>query len=127
MSIKIVRGATLLIPSYIPGNPDHLHVVMCDPNLVGQVLLVSICTYNEEKRDHDSTCLLDKGDHPFIKHRSYVRYASAEIRRASNLKNMTGKGFINEMVFQKILDGFYVSRHAGRFVFEYLPKPSPFN
>lgn len=134
MSFNVVRRATLLVPSNPQGNLSlkHLFVVMCDPNPQGDVLLVSISTYKEGRRDHDSTCLLEKGDHPFIKHTSYVQYESARQESATTLtqrvasKLYVDHGLVDTQVFRKILDGFYVSDFVKPFASEFLPEPNPF-
>ena len=135
MNFKVVRRATLLVPSNPRGDLSlkHLFVVMCDPDRRGDVLLVSISTYKEGHKNHDPTCLLDEGDHPFIKHRSYVRYASARQESAATLvqrvasRSYTDQGLVGEAVFQRILAGFRKSDFVSPFVFDYLPAPNPFS
>lgn len=46
------------------------------------MLFVPIITY---KSKCDDTCILEVGDHPFIKHKSCVHYARIELRNESHL------------------------------------------
>ena len=53
----------------------HLWVVISDPGKnTGQVLIVSMTTYESYKED---VCLLDAGDHPRISHKSCIAYDQA--------------------------------------------------
>jgi hypothetical protein len=36
---------------------------------------------------YDTTCLLDPGDHPFIKHQSYVVYSKPRVESADTIKH----------------------------------------
>jgi len=68
----LVKRATLLVPS---GPSDHLHIVLNDPyGRDGEVLLASIRSVDPDSY-YDSSCVLHKGDHPFLKHPSWVDYA----------------------------------------------------
>ncbi len=77
------RRATLLIPSGPAHDPDrkHLFIVLTDPAQVLEYtekysLLVGVASVQTDL-PHDPTCLLDAGDHEFIRHKSYVHYARA--------------------------------------------------
>lgn len=66
-------GDTFLLPP--PYN--HLHVVCSDPLIDSErVLLVSITTFAPKEED---CCKISKGEHPFIKHTSCIRYKDARI------------------------------------------------
>ena len=95
-------------------------------------MLVPVSTYKEGRKGHDDTCLLEQGDHPFIKHRSYIKYRSARQEPADKLKQgvanklYVAHEMIDDDVFQRILEGFGRSRLVSQFVFNYLPPPNPF-
>jgi hypothetical protein len=110
------RKATLLIPS---GSTNHLHFICCDPvyypNKVKDcVLLVNISTI-DVLLAHDPTCILQPGDHPFIRHPSYVYYRKADIFGADSISRSVAEGdFIihqpcEEEPFSRILSGFDAS------------------
>jgi hypothetical protein len=55
---------------------DHLWLVINDPNThAGVALIVNITTL--EGSFVDRTCLVDKREHPFVTHPSYVRFIGA--------------------------------------------------
>jgi hypothetical protein len=76
---KPSKGCSLLIPSGTTSNPNnkHLFVVLTNPCEGGFHLLASVSSV-KPNRSHDSTCLLEAEEHPFIQHQSYVLYAKAQ-------------------------------------------------
>ena len=78
----------------------------------GLNLLVNISSFYD---GCDRTCLLDVGDHPFVKHLSYVFYAQAKISKADQIQ----RGFNNNVlipqpdmaiqVFKRVEAGITVS------------------
>ncbi len=53
----------------------HLYLVIV-PRSVPETIVVSLTTQTPEK---DQSCVLDVGDHPFIKHPTCVEYARARV------------------------------------------------
>lgn len=54
---------------------EHLYIVISDPaSTKGLVVFVNITSFSEKK---DQQCVLEAGDHVFIKHRSVVNFAEA--------------------------------------------------
>lgn len=112
----VARKGTILIPT---GPVKHLHFVCSDPVFYPQytkecVLVVNI-TSIKEGLEHDASCLLDVGDHPFITHPSYVYYRKADIYGADNLTRNIADGSFDvhdvcgEATFKRILEGFTIS------------------
>jgi hypothetical protein len=103
------RKGTLLIPS---GPSDHLFIVCNDTCNLGANLLVNVSSCHDNS---DPTCILDVGDHPFIRHPSFVFYAKAVIQYAAGIE----KGFADgrllpqpdlaEAVFERVVAGITVS------------------
>lgn len=60
-----------------PGRTKHLWVVITEPDESGCVVLVNVTTATESKQRLDRSCVLDVGDHPFIKHQSLINYQDA--------------------------------------------------
>jgi hypothetical protein len=61
----------------------HLWVVISDPEVdEDHVLFVSMTSYDITK---EKVCLLDVGDHPFIKHKTCIAY---EFAKAAPLKSL---------------------------------------
>ena len=55
---------------------DHLHIVVSEPNDAGQVAVVNLTT---RRWDSDTCCLLQVGDHPWVKHETVVLYSHAQL------------------------------------------------
>ena len=77
---------------------------------------------------YDATCILKTGDHPFVKHDSYVYYRKADIFGATTTARLVAEGEISshdpfsDVVFEKILDGFYQSKEVRPKVLKYFQK-----
>ena len=85
----VVKRATLLIPSGPASDPNRKHLFICLTDCHGtdkETLIVSVSTYRTGL-PADLTCKLFSGDHPFLKHESYVDYSSARIIGADKLTN----------------------------------------
>lgn len=118
----LFRKGSLFIVS---GPSEHLHIILNDPvdyPIKGgpTVLLVNFCSF-EANGLCDSTCLLNVGDHPFIKHATYVAYEHAALQLAHPLIEAMKANRIRphdpvaEHVYQRILDGLKKSsRVVGR-------------
>ena len=120
---QLCAGATLLMPSGNEG--DHLYIVLNDPcrfedrgsNL--WVLLVNLSSVREGV-PYDDTCLLEPGEHPFVRHRSFVFYRNARIGPESHVLQLTQNGLFKPNdptpteIFQRIKSGLYNSPHTKR-------------
>lgn len=111
------RTGTLLIPS---GPSNHLYVILTDANAAEEHLLASI-TSVPEVGFYDPTCILTIGDHPFLKHESYVFYRKADVQRATRIARLVNKNFyipredMAEEITQRILDGILASDFTPNF------------
>lgn len=101
------QGKTLLINSGPGHDQMHLFTILCDPQKMPAyldflepntlyVLLVCVCSI-KPNTSYDSACVLDVGDHPFIRHPSYISYRESRIRPAT-------------MVEEKVRAGYYLPR-----------------
>lgn len=112
----IAKKGTILIPS---GPVKHLHFVCSDPVFYPKTAKESILVVNissiQEGLEHDETCVLDVGDHPFIAHPSYVYYRKADIFGADTVKRNIDDGTFDvhepcgDGTFKRILEGFDIS------------------
>jgi len=85
----VVKRATLLIPSGPASDPNKKHLFICLTDCYGadkETLIVSVSSYRAGL-PADSTCKLFAGNHPFLKHESYVDYGNARIISAGKLMN----------------------------------------
>lgn len=86
----IEQGSTILLSHPELQNP-HLHIILVNPINEGvlKTAMVNISSYHGLPTQ-ETTVILHKGEHDFIKHDSYVRYSDAKK--------------INVDVIQKLLD-----------------------
>lgn len=100
-------------PAHAPER-GHLHVILTNPCPAQKLLLVPISSRHPKC---DTSCLLGKGDHPFLKHDSFVFYARAGIYSATDIhqrilsSDITYRGLIEERVFGFICKGVLESPH----------------
>ncbi|ACI50722.1 conserved hypothetical protein [Gluconacetobacter diazotrophicus PA1 5] len=124
--MTIAKKGTLLIVSGPKHDPErkHLHVVCSDPDEEGNVALVSVCSVTGT--NHDTTCILQKHEHAFLKHDSFVLYARAKIVSTSSLTNGMAAELIvmhddmNGQTFLRVLKGVCRSSQTPRKVKKYL-------
>lgn len=119
-----VRRATLTIPSGPAGDPnrEHLHILLTDPiGAERSVLLVSVCSV-KAGLPHDATCYLFPGDHEFIRQRSYVFYARAQIQTEQKIihgiqtGDFRGQQTLSDEVMARVCRGIMESPHTKPFV-----------
>jgi hypothetical protein len=116
-----LKRATLLIPSGPLTDTDrkHLFILLTDPHVddVGKncVLMVSISTVRQSV-PYDSTCMLYRGDHTFVKHDSYVFYQKARLEEADKVLRGVKGGLLvpqdplSGEVFARVCKGLEDSR-----------------
>jgi hypothetical protein len=87
------RKATLLIPSGPTHDPNrkHLHIVVTDPNALGEVLIVCVVSI-PSTNSYDSSCTFFPGEHPFIVRNSYIAFKFSQIVQASLLEAKVAAG-----------------------------------
>jgi len=110
------RKGAILIPS---NSASHLHFVCNEPVFYPNkgkecVLLVNISSIKLGMQ-HDTSCVLDVGDHPFITKPSFIYYRMAEIYSVAGIQLQIAEGNYSiredctDTVFEKILNGFNLS------------------
>lgn len=119
---KPIDGGTLLMPT---GIEKHFFVIATAPCPENRVALVNISTVHAMKH-HDSTCVLDVGDHEFIKRKSYVYYARARIEPAGGLIRGVRAGTfiprqsVSAATLERICDGFLESDEVPQIIARYV-------
>lgn len=120
MSLFIpIARATLLIPT---DYNNHLFILLTGPKqpegyTCNNNLLVPIGTVYPE-RPYDATCLLYVGDHPFIRHDSYVNYRMSRIEATDKIDTMVRNGAFSQRdnldgaIFARVCRGLLESRHT---------------
>ncbi len=111
----VKAGDTLLVTheSY-----NHLYVICSDPAVDSdRILMVSLTTFRAKE---EICCMVAAGEHPFVKHRSCIRYKDARIASARELAillsspQMTQREPVSAELLARIRRGAYES--------EYLPE-----
>lgn len=116
--------ATLLVTSGPENDPErkHMFIVLTDPikltdSTNKQVLMVPLSSSRPNIPYYDPACILQIGDHPFIKHESFIFYREARIEDANKLLKGVAKGdflqkdCIDQEVFDRITKGLYQTEH----------------
>lgn len=112
------RRGTLLVPS----GKDHLHIVCSDPVYhpikgCDCVLIVNITSVPKISY-FDNSCILDIGDHKFIRHKSYAYYELAVRWKVPVLTNkVISKEYVphddlTDSVMIRVMQGFSNSKHT---------------
>ena len=74
---------------------------------------------------YDNACVLNEGDHPFIKHQSYLLYrmadtlGAAKIARYVNLKHYVTREDWGDEVFSRIVNGLAASEDVPLRILKY--------
>lgn len=114
-------GECLLIESGPVGK--HLFVLVLDKKINNKlcILSVPICTARESARI-DESCMVQPGEHPFVKSESFVEYRNSRIDLVDNLLNrVKEKTFIphdpaSKELLDKIKDGLKASKEVKRHI-----------
>lgn len=89
----------------------HLHILLTSPSQrhPDKVLMVNLSSF--VRGVHDESCILEPGDHPFIKHSSFIPYGLAEIASLKRLMHGIEQEYchlrepISHAVFERICRG----------------------
>jgi len=86
----VQAGDTFLVKSH--SLDDHLWVVLSDPTKdPTRVLIVSLTTATDYK---ERVCLIQAGQHPWVRHESCVAYDKAKVVALSHLLALKDQGLI---------------------------------
>ena len=69
------------------GYDPHLRLVIAGPTPDGRVAIANFTTCTE---GCDQSCIVCKGDHPYLKHDSFVYYQRASIEAVSDIQHLLG-------------------------------------
>lgn len=118
------KRTCILLPDHPrEGSDKHLNIVLGDERN-RKVVAVPVCTIRRKK--YDDSCILQPGDHEFIKDLSYVGYKFCRPILVDVIINnvqrgrFTDKGEISEAVFERVIKGLQHSDHTRPFVWYYI-------
>lgn len=107
--MALAPGDTFFAPWPEKDAVVHLFFVISDPALdAKQVVVVPLMTWDEYK---EQTCVLVPGDHPFIRHRSYIDYGCAKsvdatkVERSIKAKQFRTNKRASDDLLRKIREG----------------------
>ena len=119
-----IPGATLIIPSGPRGK--HLFIILNEPkDFAGHInssVLVNVSSVR--KAPYDDTCILEPGNHPFIRQRSYIAYRHARVERAESLAQKVNASLftphepLDDELLKRVQNGLYKSPQTRRFLKE---------
>jgi hypothetical protein len=101
---------------------DHLHIVISMPNEAGEVVVVNFSTHHANK---DQSCVIEAGEHPFVKHKTVVEYRAAWILKPNEqvefVKDSQKRENVSPELLERIQDGTdsdYIPEKAEKLVIE---------
>jgi len=112
--------ATLLIASGPDHDPGRKHLFVLLTSGLGEqeeVLLVNLQSIDPEVA-HDGACTLQVGDHPFVRHPSFMRYdqcrkvAAEKLTAAVADGRMVARDPMSPEVYDRICAGLHDSAHT---------------
>jgi hypothetical protein len=72
--------------TFIDGMYHHLWVVLSDPSVdADNVVIVNFTTHTV---DEESSCIVQRGEHPFVKHKTAVRFSAARVSSVTDLERL---------------------------------------
>ncbi len=120
------RADALLIPSGPRAGQMHLFALMLDPVKIDghgpqpQVLLACVVSKKESLTSFEDLCVIAPGEHPFIKHESYVDYRHTRLESAEHIQKCVEQGtFVakepcSPELLQRIIEGALKSKRISR-------------
>ncbi|MBY9067771.1 hypothetical protein K1X12_12735 [Hyphomonas sp. WL0036] len=124
MTYVPAKCGTLFIPSNIKDD-KHLFFILNDACKQGCHLLVNVTSIYEGVH-FDPACVVEVGEHPFIKHKSYMNYRLADVHVSARLTKMVGLRYFtpgdaaSEELVEKILKGAEASDYIPKRILKYL-------
>ncbi len=96
-------GDTLLINKPGTSYDSHLWIVLSDPSLGEETVIVNFTSWRADK---DQACIVDKGDHPYIAHKTCVNFRDAKLCKTSSLEELVANGGVSnhDSLSQGLLD-----------------------
>lgn len=117
-----LKGSVYLIHTPRADNPDshHKFVILNNPTEDNdfRVLMVNFSTVYREGK-YDKSCILYPGDHPEVKHKSFMVYEEAKIKSYKEIESEHIKQYRDRMkddVMEKIIKGLIKSKDTPPYI-----------
>lgn len=109
-------GDTFLVDEPGTSYDSHLWIIVNDPSKSPElIVMVNMTTHRDDK---DQACVLDVGDHPYIKRRTCINFSQAKMVLMENLDALIQSGKLvshqpcSELLLKRIRDAIPNSRMA---------------
>ena len=116
-------GATFIHAEATELKP-HLWFVLSDSNInPSRVVIANFTTWDGRG---DSACIVEAGEHPFVTHKTYVRYRDARIVSVAKLEELRQQGLLHfrenlsEGLLERVRKGADESQFLKNAIREYL-------
>lgn len=113
--MSFAPGSTF-INDIAPGLPQHLWVVIAIGNPSGKIAIVNCTTW--EPSCQDESCVIQPGEHPFVKHKTVVNYRDAKIVTTAQLNQVRSlvqpHANANSELLERICQGARESRFTSK-------------
>ncbi len=99
MCWRCEQGKSVLVPSGPNEGQMHLFAILINPVVFAaygkrpQVLMVCMCSI-KEGIPFDDACVLDIGEHQFVRHRSYIDYSKCQLHAAEDIEAKVQAGIV---------------------------------
>lgn len=93
---------------------SHLWVIVSDPDIDPRSVL--IVNFTSWRADKDQACVVDKSDHPYIRHKTCVNYAGSKVQSVDDLGRLVQAGTVShrepasEELLRRMRDGAIESK-----------------
>jgi hypothetical protein len=75
--------------------PQHLWFIISYPKISPEeIVIVNLTTWQDNRIGQDASCILETGEHPFIKHKSFIKYSEAKIVTKKQLIKLFNAGLV---------------------------------
>lgn len=117
LSGKVVmfKGKSFLDDPLETKSIRHFRIVISDPNEDNEFLTVPVDTFRSDFQD--KSCLIEKDEHSFIKHRSFVNYKFAKVLSFAKIFNGLRSGLfikkedVSPELLSRIQNGAKISKN----------------
>ncbi len=95
---------------------QHLWVIISEPDPLGQVVLVNFTSWSGTSED-DPACIINRGEHEFVHHKTYVSYIDTRFAAISKLESLARQKWltmypdVSATLLKRIWDGAGKSIH----------------
>ncbi len=97
----------------------HCYFVISKVDADGNVLVVNCSTYRDFSGE-DTTCILNKGEHPFIKQTSYIPYNRARIMAYEDVLKLSPIRDVSPELYEKLRNGAKKSEQTPQKILVYI-------